>query len=158
MGYTHYWSIKTTKKKHDLINEERYQLGIRYCQRVIRHYQSTVPKGCDERLSGYSAHTKGEYLGIEFNGSRGNDHETFMLAPHLLMENGGFCKTARKPYDVVVVACLIIMSSVLPEVFQFESDGDCQDMLDSMILIENAIGNDNELFRIPETIQFRRGA
>ena len=158
MGYTHYWSVTNKPIKNQVINEELYQRGLAYCRRVIKHYQSTVPKGSDERLSGYSAHASNVYMGIEFNGCRGNDHETFVLAPHLLMETGGFCKTAHKPYDIVVVACLIIMSSVLSGVFQFESDGLTQDMLDAMILIENAIGNDQEFFKIPNTIDFKRGA
>jgi hypothetical protein len=47
------------------------------------------------------------------------DHETFSIERAIESE---FCKTARKPYDLLVVATLIAASQMLPG-FTFASDG-----------------------------------
>ena len=58
---------------------------------------------------------------VRFNGRDEDGHETFMI------ERTGtsweFCKTARKPYDVYVVACLILLHHYNPE-FVWSSDGE----------------------------------
>jgi hypothetical protein len=48
--------------------------------------------------------------GIVLNGAQGADYETF----HLDTDGGdmGFCKTAHRPYDVVVTAILLRASMV----------------------------------------------
>lgn len=143
MGYTHYWDFKkpiSIKGKHIKI-EKQYQLALKQCYKIIELYQSETTKGSDNRLSGYSSHCKyGDYPGIEFNGSRGNDHETFSFRDHYTNATGDFCKTARKPYDIVVVACLITMKRYLGDLFQFESDGDYNDLLDGLELAKRALG------------------
>jgi len=70
--------------------------------------------------------------------SKDLDHETFSLdlfeySPMYRgdydMEKGvfGFCKTARKPYDLVVCVSLLIMKEHLKEDFGFSSDGGVDD-------------------------------
>lgn len=123
MGYTHYLKINklTPKKGNADLNEKRYQRAIRDCQRVIRAY-SKLNGG----LSGYSAHTQlGKYGGINVNGSRENAHEDFTLAEHFRdNEDFSFCKTAAKPYDVIVVACLSILAHRMKGVVKVSSDGE----------------------------------
>ncbi|CZR56912.1 uncharacterized protein PAC_06801 [Phialocephala subalpina] len=73
--------------------------------------------------------------GIFLNGQGSDGHETFILpVPKNLMDEdyswrlgagpGGFCKTARKPYDLVV--CVVLMRARMlmgEEGFSFSSDG-----------------------------------
>jgi hypothetical protein len=66
---------------------------------------------------------------IKFNGNsaKGLDHESFWLAldPDVVAASGfEFCKTAQKPYDVVVTAILAVMAEVGLNV---SSDGDADD-------------------------------
>jgi hypothetical protein len=60
---------------------------------------------------------------VVFNGVEkdGNDHETFSFP-----DDGGrnFCKTAQKPYDLVVVACLAAAKDRLGPLLEVSSDGD----------------------------------
>ena len=52
---------------------------------------------------------------------------------------GGFCKTNREPYDVVVIACLIALQHRVPEVCVM-SDGDIADWISGGILLTMATG------------------
>lgn len=58
---------------------------------------------------------------IAFNGIEEDAHETFVLT-----KDGpafSFCKTARKPYDIAVVALLILANHYGPDVWEITSDG-----------------------------------
>jgi len=155
MGYTHYLSLDKSKiGKKGSQYETKYQFAIQQCNRVIKGYNKDI-KAQDSkhpaRLSGYSVHTKGEYLGVKFNGTQELMHEDFYLEAHLLMNEGFiFCKTALKPYDSVVVACCLILVHYLPELYQFESDGNSLDMRSGQILIEDYL---QMSFDVPTTIQ-----
>jgi hypothetical protein len=126
MGFTHYWSIKHLRGQTER-NEQAYQRAISDIGKVARHYN----KRCEEtgdtesRLSGYTAHAKaGQYGGVKLNGKGDLAHEDFVLREHLTQEHGGFCKTARKPYDVVVVAALAILKHRLGDAISVSTDGD----------------------------------
>ncbi len=66
-----------------------------------------------------------------FNGCEQDAHETFYVERNNAQpewrkgdpQHFSFCKTARKPYDVVVVACLIALSSVFGSRVEISSDG-----------------------------------
>lgn len=135
MGYTHYWNFKQPPVKLNSLVEKRYQLAIRQCNKIIRAY-SKINGG----LSGYNAHTIGDkYKGIKLNGKGDLMHEDFIMRETFLDNfhnyslddwrheryNGfNFCKTARKPYDTVVVACLIVLQHYLKDWIKVSSDGD----------------------------------
>lgn len=144
MGYTHYWTFKKIDKKNAQKIEERYQLAIRQCQRVIRHWNSVVKKIDKEsshRLAGYSAHTiVGKYKGVSFNGTQEWGHENFTL-PESFPLNGefNFCKTNRKPYDTVVIACLIVLDHYLKDQIKVSSDGDTSDWTSGIFLVRSAL-------------------
>lgn len=128
MGYTHYWGFKTLDRKKGAADaaEKAYRQAVSDCQRVVRAYQRDAAS--EDRLSGYSAHTAiGKYAGLQINGKAYNGHESFDLREHFRQarEDSGksFCKTARKPYDVVVVACLCILKYRLGPLFSAGSDG-----------------------------------
>lgn len=62
---------------------------------------------------------------IIFNGIGNDGHETMFFSRN---DPGyGFCKTANKPYDRVVVALLMLANHYAPYVWEIESDGDYGD-------------------------------
>lgn len=122
MGYTHYWGIKKVKGMTKVL-EDRYQKAILECQKVCNAAYKEFGG-----LSGYSAHTKpGVYGGINLNGKGEDGHETFIFREHFNENEGNFCKTARKPYDLVVTTCLAILKYRLGEAIYVSSDGDASD-------------------------------
>jgi hypothetical protein len=123
MGYTHYWNFKAAPRGKANEIETAYKRAMLDCQRIVKQFYA-------ERggLSGYSAHCKlGEYGGLNVNGKGEDGHETFTMREHFsqnLDDNGhGFCKTARKPYDLVVTACLAVLKHRLGDCIQVSSDG-----------------------------------
>ena len=79
---------------------------------------------------------------IWFNGYRknGTDHETMMI--DLKQDDAwDFCKTARKPYDLLVCCTLIALANNLPpDSFSFSSDGDAADWQPALDLYTKIIG------------------
>lgn len=154
MGYTHYWDFKQVKGQAK-INETNYQKAIGQCNKIIKGYNAAV-KAIDlkhgARLSGFSAYAKG-YGGLEVNGTGEEGHETFVLREHFNQNTSDFCKTAQKPYDVVVVACLIILKHYLDEAFIVDSDGSRPDWIDGLDLAQKYTGLKS--LKIPATIRSR---
>jgi len=110
MGYTHYWNFGA------FINKADYERALRECRKVIRN--SLTP------LANWSG--EGNPLlrnGFNFNGVGDDCHENFRMGKEPI-RNEWFCKTARKPYDVIVVACLCILQDCLGEGIDVSSDGD----------------------------------
>jgi len=136
MGYTHYFTFNAATKGEAKKAEKLYQLAVKDCAKIIKAY-SLANGG----LAGYTAHTKiGEYGGIEVNGSRENGHEPFILREHFNEnEEFSFCKTAQKPYDVVVVACLIALKNRLGNLIEVSSDGEVEDWADGLALAERVL-------------------
>lgn len=65
---------------------------------------------------------------IWFNGdgAKSLDHETFKI--YWCDDQSNFCKTNRKPYDLLVCFALLTFAEIFPkEVFTFSSDGDIND-------------------------------
>ena len=50
------------------------------------------------------------------------------------------CKTAYKPYDVLVTACLIALAHHFPDVVRVTSDGESRDWQDARDLCSHALG------------------
>lgn len=130
MGYTHYWGINPTHGKAEK-QEKLYQKAIKDCNKVIKAYYK-IHKGTDSSLSGFSAHANGKYGGLQVNGKGDNAHEEFSLREHFKQNEGDFCKTRQKPYDLVVVACLGIMKFHLGDAFNVDSDGRYADLVDGI--------------------------
>lgn len=148
MGYTHYITFKLPKGTKAATLEANYQTAILECARVAHAYNAECSdKGLtDARLSGYTAHTKvGQYGGIELNGKGDLMHETLTLREHFKQNfeefgNGfAFCKTARKPYDTVVVACLAILKYRLGNAVEVSSDGTAGDWVNGVLLARRVI-------------------
>ena len=126
MGYTHYWTPKVA-------TPERWKSFKEVCKQLHEELPQYT-----ETAGGYSKDDDLEIFGgmgtgkpkfsmkeIWFNGDerKGLDHETFLLAPDKLDWN--FCKTARKPYDLLVVACLLAAYDYLG--YEVSSDGGYDD-------------------------------
>lgn len=122
-GYTHYWSVN-----RDADREAVKQAGLKMARLV--EAESEILAGWDGEGEPTLDPETGE---ARFNG-RGPDldHETFVWPPNLdepqlwRGEDDGtvftFCKTARKPYDKVVVACLLVAQRELGDAIKISSD------------------------------------
>lgn len=121
MGYTHYWYFKKPKRGEAKKAEIAYQKAVKAINTMLVKHNQTATG--ENRLSGYSAHSL-EYGGIKFNGKGDMSHEDFCLREYLKENEGfGFCKTARKPYDLFVVAALCILKYHLKDLIEVSSDG-----------------------------------
>jgi len=116
MGYTHYftqnrsitdseWALLCTNIR-EVINAVSDSIPVQF------EYDTNEPAMLDDHM-------------IRFNGVEDDGHETFILE----REGAGFsfCKTARKPYDTVVTASLLIAQKVAPGAWDVSSDGDSDD-------------------------------
>jgi hypothetical protein len=131
MGYTHYFKFKIPKGIKIATLEAAYKKAVLDCAKVVVAYNAECVYS-KERLSGYTAHTKpGSYGGIKINGKQDLADEDFVLREHFTENMSedfwGFCKTARKPYDKAVVACLAILKYHLKDGIKVLSDGRGED-------------------------------
>lgn len=121
MGYTHYWIGK--RSTDDNWNKFREACEILH-QNLPEKTDTAGGFYKDSKLQIASGSGKGKpvFDGVMvcFNGS-GNElsHEGFRIEKHT--GDWNFCKTARKPYDLLVVACLIAAWQILD--YRFASDG-----------------------------------
>lgn len=126
MGYTHYWTpTKATPEQWDTLLDEAKQLleALPANTDTAGGYCSDDPLEIKGGLgTGKPKFTKKQ---IWFNGDeeRGLDHETFLIKPN--KNEWNFCKTARKPYDLLVCAILIATYNVLE--YDVSSDGGLED-------------------------------
>lgn len=109
MGYTHYWD-------HNLdFSEADWKSITDYAKSVIK--TSGIPLAGGFAEKGTKPEITDEIISL--NGVEEEGHETFYVSRH---RDGGFCKTARKPYDEVVVAILLHMNTFTN--ITVTSDGD----------------------------------
>jgi len=137
MGYTHYWKPKVS-------NDEDFKNFSLLCKKL----NNNLP----EKTNSAGGFYENDFLEIadgvgkrkptfdntivNFNGKGKLSHETFQISK--TCAEWDFCKTARKPYDLLVVACLILAWQILD--YRFSSDGftdyngkkDCDDLLPAM--------------------------
>jgi hypothetical protein len=126
MGYTHYFT-KAGTSPDDSLRFEMFARGARTIIDYAKKYD----------------HIKIGELEISdevvtFNGVGEDSHETFYWA----LDGGGFnfCKTAYKPYDAVVTACLIHLKDVYGDLVDIGSDGSWSDWALGARLYRNATG------------------
>jgi hypothetical protein len=112
MGYTHYWSYNGREKTIPVeavshiraLAETAYRAGL-----IQRDYD-------DPSKPTINRHE------VRFNGVREGIHETFYFAPDDRL-SFHFCKTARKPYDEIVMKVLLILGHYL-DGLEISSDGE----------------------------------
>lgn len=108
MGYTHYWYRPLT------LDADRFVSFAHDCHDLALKWEGPIGYEYDQPEMPPQFGPKS----IHFNGQRDDGHETFYIPqfyddqyPGQSPEKNGhwfsFCKTARKPYDTLVTACLI---------------------------------------------------
>lgn len=124
MGYTHYGGGCVA------CANEVWAKVIADCKKIVE--AAKIP------LAGSNGMGKPFFGGnrICFNGKGIAAHETFEV---VRPRGFGFCKTAQKPYDIVVCGCLIVLKHHIPE-FKPGSDGDAEDWADAIKLCQDVLG------------------
>lgn len=131
MGYTHYFELRPGAYDQQEYNR-RFADAVettRRCADVARQNGISLKGG----YGGAENDPEPEFLPdrIWFNGDdtdgKGLAHETFYVPREPDPGDFTFCKTARKPYDIVVCCALLALWKHLPEAFSFHSDGDLND-------------------------------
>lgn len=158
MGYTHYFKGKKStdvkfkeftdacQKLHDNLPEITDTAGGYYKDKKLQ-----IGDG-----SGYLNYSM-NYVPVFntdlvcFNGVGDLAHETFVIKTG----TDDFCKTARKPYDLLVVACLIAAHKILNYNFSsdgFDSFGNCDDLQPAIDYYNKVMQPTNKITGEPELI------
>lgn len=116
MGYTHYW------KRPPLLSPQAFGRALADCRRILPELHVSLAGADGTGKPVYRAN------GITFNGVGAASYETFSIrqaepAPDAEPLVFSFCKTAHKPYDLVVQVALIVFWHHLGPQFQVSSDG-----------------------------------
>lgn len=120
MGYTHYFTTSgasLTKDQADGIVQNINKVLKQHKRIVQREYNDPEPPQVTTtlNLSGKLS------IGIWLNGKGDYGHETFGI--NTGAQESSFCKTARKPYDIVVCKILLILKYYLGDNIEVGSDG-----------------------------------
>lgn len=124
MGYTHYYRRHSDKSN----SAEAYDRFRHGAERIIIECQArgiTIADGFGEK-AGYWENTESR---VAFNGLGADAHETFAWEAVSPTEPGArkwvfnFCKTAEKPYDAAVTACLLWLAECYGDAVEISSDG-----------------------------------
>jgi hypothetical protein len=146
MGYTHYF----TKVAADREDSRRFEMFARGARTIIE-YATTY-----DNIQ--IANAMGDNLGkweitdevVAFNGYGADSHESFYWS--INSDGFDFCKTAAKPYDAVVTACLIHLKDVYGDLVNIGSDGSWADWTLGARLYRNATGLTAENFLKRESV------
>ena len=112
MGYTHYW--RSTSE----FPPAKWEAAILDIKKIVNNQRELLAYEYNQP-SKPPAVTK---VMVRFNGRGEEGHETFLVKPK--DKDFQFCKTARKPYDLAVCACLIAFKKHLGADIELSSDGD----------------------------------
>lgn len=129
MGYTHYYTVSeniTPKAWENFKAFVRTALAIETKRGIqIRGWDGSGEPVINEKE-------------VRFNGdgSKDLDHETFVVRK--IEENSQFCKTNRKPYDTLVVAC-ILAGKKYKVISRWSSDGDKEDLAEGKNLYNEVL-------------------
>ncbi len=133
MGFTQYTNSKSTEK----LPQARWDMFIE----AVKHVHAELPqdiKICGGQGDGEPVFDSEQ---IWFNGDAEQDldHETFALT--ITPQTFNFCKTARKPYDLLVCASLLLYWHFFKEHgVTISSDGDLEDWQPAIDLVKKVTG------------------
>jgi hypothetical protein len=153
MGYTHYWY-----QRRDLTESEWTSVvyNVGQIMATAKKHGVSLCNGLGEKGTEPSFNVEE----IMFNGdeSKDEDHETMVInrkcppkEPWQSRRGFGFCKTARKPYDAVVVAVLIFLDTF--GAHEISSDGDEAEWSDGLSLAMEALPTLVGELRVPEKVR-----
>ncbi len=150
MGYTHYWYLNKKSEGANGIDEP-----TRFGEAIID--MEKIVSASRVLLAGWDGEGDPEVSvdEISFNGIGDAGHETFTfqrfgtqeerLAPlgaEDKEKDFAFCKTAQKPYDVVVVACLAVAAQVIGDGIEVSTDGESKDWEEGVAFASRILGRD----------------
>ena len=122
MGYTHYWKLR--KKSENFNNFSNA------CKKLYENLNSykNLPSPIVIKNSLGEGKPVFDKTIVAFNGDgdKGLDHESFVVMND--ETDFEFCKTARKPYDILAGACLLAGRDLIN--LEISSDGDINDWFD----------------------------
>ena len=148
MGYTHYYTPMVEDSK-EYSYDERWDLFISYCKRLHKGLSSLNDPiivcggmGDGNPIFGEANEWSNGAPVVWFNGdgSCGLDHETFLIIKG--SNQWEFCKTNRKPYDLLVCSILLAAKDCLG--CEIESDGEVDDWESSIKYYIDTIYGDLE--------------
>ena len=150
MGYTQFW----TYNPNEILDTEELREKFWKAVAIIDKAHKTIKKKkyCVIRGGLGEGTPMINESQVWFNGDKktGMSHETFNV--QWFPSGGevkGFCKTARKPYDLLVCVSLLAFKHAFdnPDVFTFSSDGDNEDWEDAKDLFTQITGSfEGEIF------------
>lgn len=138
MGYTHYWR-KTGAAPSDDAWAKVERDFKRLLERLPEHSDSAGGYYADEPLEINEIDTYPPIRGLFFNGMGDLAHEDFYFYRN--SETFAFCKTARKPYDLMVCACLIVINTHCQGCWYITSDGDRSDWAPAVHWVAQVLGD-----------------
>ena len=141
MGYTHYW-----ERPRNFTPAEFSEV----CAAASKILETTSCPVFGHNGKGPPEITSGR-VALNGDATRDLEHETFEITRS--KPDYEFCKTARKPYNVVVTALLTYLSNAWD--FRVDSDGDPSDWDAGVALAEQALGR---RFYNPMVLESLRGA
>lgn len=133
MGYTHYF-------EHRAVTDEVWEKITADCKKLYENLPDEI-----EIVTGNGDFLTAGWNEIEstsnimFNGVREGAHETF----HLQKKGSSgfeFCKTAAKPYDLLVCSCLIAYLYHSDETIDLDSDGSMKEWEDAVEFVKEVLG------------------
>lgn len=126
MGYTNYWNLEKTEFPEEFLE------GVKKIIDVANGSGIDLANGSG--IEGTKPIVEKEVISL--NGMEPEDYETFYLGG----EKGfGFCKTARRPYDAVVKAILILAEQCgIVSGFSFDGNTTEQEYLTAKLLLKKA--------------------
>jgi hypothetical protein len=132
MGYTHYFHSKE-------LDEDAFEEFSKDAARLIK--SSPVKLAFEYDKPGDPPLVTHDE--VRFNGVGDKGHETFSIR-----RSGGdeFCKTAQKPYDLIVTAILIAAKKHFGNAIEVRSDGDNIDWEAGRDLCSKVLGYGEELY------------
>lgn len=157
MGYTHYWTQTKTLNKAQWADVASDVRQIIYAAAVRPTDPVLIERGGD--IGGYDL-APGT---VDLNGLGSEGCETFRITKaralrsaedkrHGAKDGWNFCKTERRPYDVIVTAILCYLESV-PGAWSVDSDGDAADWQAGLALARYALPRYDNQLHIPAAVQ-----
>lgn len=159
MGYTHYWTYNPNEIKDTEELRKRFLAAVFIIKKAYKEIKKNKMFIHQGQAGGYYDDQPCIIRGglgkglpminesqVWFNGDEktGMDNETFDMKWY---PEGGlvkdFCKTNRKPYDILVCVSLIAFKFFFdnPDVFTFSSDGDNSDWAEAKDLFTRITGS-----------------
>jgi len=118
--YTHYWEFKS-KPKNVKDGDKKFKKSVELLKKCLKDVSVKLASG---NGTGKPVFTDTK---VCFNGVGDDSYETCYLAFDNADYEFDFCKTARKPYDVVVCLTLLCFKNFFGEDFKYSSDGNMND-------------------------------